>query len=804
MDRSNIPTKVEVRRGDLTNIESTKSFHILKRTVDFSQPGIVSGLTLQATAGSTTRIDLLAGYGYAPNGELVELATPLEGQPVGTLTVGEPSLVGLMYRETETKPGAAETDGVARPRRVVRSSEFKVFTASQWQALPASFDSDLTADARDRFLICGVVSLPTLASDPLSITVPPTFGLVKTIVQPSNLTGVVITQMTPATANSDPFPFPGVADPAHLVFQPSTGLLAYAAPFDGVDLLQASPFNGAGVGVPVNVSGGGTFNINSANGLVGLIVTVDQYLLPSTTAGASVTDDLAVTTLYTQTADRGSAKDDLHRHKTGSKIPTARDPHGLRFSDIATLLEELVGTLKIGTGYVTTLAQAEVPKIVIPANPLIDQATGSLRYQDLFETPGSSHSFGAALAPMRIRIYRSGTDSLCILLNAKVLNQGTNATFVRAAANGDNVDAQSAMIELSPFAVVFYARDAGSADTWDFTQWDRVQFFHSFSSNTTTFNGSLVLGTGLHTLAGRLTPRITTDYSVGAANDIRTEITSSSRSGGGGAIFRRFRSSVAEPTGINQADVVEDVLNANWNASTGLWTKDDVSVATKIEFSRAYLSLLGRLTGAAGSTFTDNIEAAGWERALQLDILNSFYRAQSTGGFGWLSAKTFTRCITGTAGMIPPTHETFYGAGGGNAVNPETNPEWFIKTTATALTRATWPLSLPNGAIVTACRLHFRTVTNPGGADYVRAAVIRSNHVANTGESFRAGGTPYDVIANSGVYVASALTLDETTLIRTIANGTFSYYVWIAATAAAGYEIEAIEVDYTLTEVTLP
>ena len=180
MDRANVPTKVEVRQADLRTIERTKSFHILSRFLDTSQPGGVQGLDVLASSVGLQRYDILAGYGYTPNGEYVELTQTIEGQSPNAIQV-TPTLVGLMYREIEQRDGAAETDGVARPREVVRSSELLEFDQAAWDALPDSFDSNLTVNAKDRFLICAVVEVPITASDPLTIELPPTFSAIKSM-----------------------------------------------------------------------------------------------------------------------------------------------------------------------------------------------------------------------------------------------------------------------------------------------------------------------------------------------------------------------------------------------------------------------------------------------------------------------------------------------------------------------------------------------------------------------------------------------------------------------------------------------
>lgn len=793
MDRSNYPTQVEVRRGDLTYTESSKIEQVLRRTVDLSQPGIISGLTVQASAGSNTRVDLLAGYGYVPKGELIELRTTLSSQPVGTLIVGVPVLVGLMYREVEGKAGASETDGVARPRRISRSSEFKVFTAAQWDALPESFDTDLSVDARDRFLICGIVELPVVSTDPLIITLPPTFNIIKTIPQPSNITGAVITSLSQDTKNSNPFPFSGVPDPAQIIFEPSTQRIAYAAPFDAVNLAQAAPFSGAGVGVPVTLTTSGSVTLTSANGLDTLTLTVDLQLLPSTTVGASISDNLEVTALYAKVADRGSSKDELHRHMLGGQIPNEENPHGVRFSDIATLVEEIIGTLKLGTRYVSTLAQAEVPKLVFPANPLVNNALGSARYQSVGELDGATTSFTGA-TPMKIRFYRSGTDSFIILLNAKVLNQGASATFVRATANGDNPQAQAAMIELSPFAVVLYAHDSTAAHTWDFSQWSRVQFFHSFSSDSTTLTGRLTLGTGLHSSStGRLTSRMRADYSEASVADGRTLIWSSQKTPtpSAGITARLYRVRQSMPLFSAQTDTIELILGAEWNAA-GHWVKDIAGRVVKIEAGQTRVIFTSRTAGLAASTFTDDFDGSnGWDA--QPIVFDLSTGAVTATGYNFTPVRTFTKAINALQGI--GTAAVFDGSvtvdGSGN----------LALVGGTGGFACYWDFELPNGATIISADAWLRCDHNAGTVVGEISRLSRASPPVVTQLNSAFPSTIAATASGGSDWESRSLTVNQNAVVD---NGTHVYRIVVSATSDALISIQGWIVTYTVPGVLLP
>ena len=839
MDRSVYPTKVEVRSADLENTELTKAEAILQRLIDSGQPGIVSGLVLQQSNVGNQRFDLLSGYGYAPNGEMTELDASLLGQSVGTLAAGSAALVGLMYTETSINPGAAETDGVARPRQIIRGSNLRVFTADQFNALPATFPQDLTQDAQDRFLVCGIAVIPLTTASPLSITVPPTFSLIKTIPQPSNVTGTVITNISPATKNSNPFPADGTPDLAILLYAPSTTQMAYRSPFDIVNLGNPAPFNVLGLGNPVNVGAGGTFTLTSANGLDTIQVVVDPNLLPSATASPSTQDNLDVETVYGGPVQRFSAKDDQHRHLVGSRVPTAKDPHGVRFQDIATLLESLIGTLTLGTGYLSNLIQAEVPRLIFPPNTQVDAGGGSKVFQALIDAPGASHVFGPANVPMHIRLYRSGFDSLVILLNCKVRNSGANATFERLAANGDNINAQSAMIELSPFAVVFYARDATSGDTWDFTQWDRVQLFHSFSSNTTTLDGTVTIGSGTAPLTdpvGALTPRIDNKYSQVVSRTCMWRSIGNFIPGAG--IARIYRCSAADALGYS--DTFEVSFNASWSNTGNNWTRDSAAATSWLltTSKSGNLSMLFH-AGASGSPWNDSIGGGGWDEASMtmvagpsggLTILHSLGVGGTTllegavtalGALtaGSLTSGTFvqagtnftygtptiaTQSIPGAEAIIDPSSNAS-GVGvpsvdpvSGSALTAaSTNPpSAFFNNVGSGNFGALWPIHIPEGATITAAALHGNFHNNAG---QLRGAVVRKAKSGGTRITLNGGGGAgtYDTTAG-GTDVDFALSVNANNVVF---NELFDYFIWLGAGSAS---TEAAEVWHASVTYSVP
>ena len=773
MDRSLGPTKVEFRSGDVQNTESTKAFHILQRLVDSAQPGVVTGLTVSQNSTNNTRFDVLAGSGYAPNGELVELLESLTAQSPGSLTAGESVLVGLMYLEVTSTNGAAETDGVARPRRAERSSALRVFTTDEWQALPSTFP-DYTLDAQDRFLICAVVGLPSPATSTtvLDIALPPTFSILKTIEQPVNVTGVVVTAVSLATLNSNPFPYPGTATDAQLLFEPGTNLLAYGSPFDVTNLGAASPFNVAGLGTAFDVStlaiAGGTATLTSANGTDTITVLIDRAMLPTETV-ATASDALAVSTVYAPAAVRHSARDDYHRHLLGAQLPQVNNPHGLRLSDIAASIESLIGALTLGTGYATTLAQAEVPRLLFPRNAAVEGAI-NLAFQHLMTTLGLNG---------RTRFYEAGgpagATGFLVTVNARVRNEGNNATIERLVANGDLAATRSLGLRVEKDTVTLSIRDAADADTWTATTWSRAVVLLDLTNNQTTFDGRLVVGSGLHTAVGRALARVTTDYADGGSDDIRTLIWQSSKTPDVtlGAILRVYRRS--SPSG-RVYDGIELVYNAAWDGTTGMWIKDDSDGSSKVLFNRvSACAFLYRTAGAAASTFTDVIEVGGWDAASEGYFNLATGSLKLAGTYQYVARKAYTQSIIGGTAAYTSLLSTVYNdisVGLPIFTNTGGADTWF----------GSWGLKLPQGAIITGGGIHGNFTNAAAGS--IRGKIVRAARASGTLLPLRTGGTVYDTIGDV-TNTTMALTADVAEADRTVDNTLYSYFIQLYNAAGA-------------------
>lgn len=604
MDRSRYPSRVVVRSGDLSYTESSKAAAILERFTATAKTGIVDGLVL-SQATELTRFDLSSGYGFAPNGEKVSLSVDADSQSLSTTAREVPVMVGLMLREVQSKAGASDTDGVARPRRTENYGELKSYTAAQYDLLPATYPSDLSVDARDRFLVVGVVTLPALSTDPLTIVQPAAWNVAALTIEPTTISGAVITDLSSGTTPSDPFPLPGDPSSAVLSFDPSTGEATYQAPHDTAPGSAVVLIDGE--------------NELTSTGGDSITLQVDTSLLPASTS-STVTDSLTVAPLYRQVAPRQTALDEEHREMRGSQPPSTTNPHGLRLSDILTLVEAFLGTTNFGTVYQSPTG-AERPAIRVP--PSDATSSSYARAQLLFEAPGNS---ALNPSPRSFRIYRTELDTLQFVMNAWWDNEATaDGQWTRDAVNGDDSSARAIMLELSggTGGLALYVCDTG-ASSWNSVAgpggWTRIGMQYDNSSNTfsvtkltvgdtsnledvdvggnlsvdglVTLQGLLELGLGYvsdsaDVLLARITSRVSNTYRT-LVEDISAVAGLTAES-----VLRYY----APISGPSLSPGHETTLNATWNGSA--WEKVNDSYASwKQAITRSGFDLLYRAVGS--------------------------------------------------------------------------------------------------------------------------------------------------------------------------------------------------------------
>jgi hypothetical protein len=165
-ERSNYPNEVEVRQRDLEFTETTKSRQIRQTRIDVFGDigGRAEGLVVTVNGTTATLVDVSAGRGYTPNGELVELASAQTDIALSDYTDGVDNFVCLVYTEVETTPAPHETDGTTRNVRTEAVTSVGVFTQAELDALPATL-VDNTQTARDRVVIIATVNADGAGND---------------------------------------------------------------------------------------------------------------------------------------------------------------------------------------------------------------------------------------------------------------------------------------------------------------------------------------------------------------------------------------------------------------------------------------------------------------------------------------------------------------------------------------------------------------------------------------------------------------------------------------------------------------
>lgn len=537
MDRSLYPEGVEVHQTALQSTEDSKTFHIQRRSVDTTRTGRASGFGL--TIGTpTSRFNVGAGTGYTSRADFVENAGSAN-VALADYTLGVENLIVVVYRENLGSPAAHEDGGATRNTIASRSSELKVITRTEFTDMPASASgdlatnlrtADLTTDAQDR-----VVVLASVLGKGFSLGVP--VGYIAgdftngNIVQQA-LFGPILTAALPAVplitglnirsvAASTPV---GVGSLVLTVTNPTTKAITWQAPGDG------SP----GASQPIDLSQNlDTYTLLSSTTSRTLTVEIVPVLLP--TANGTYTDAVAVSSFYDDTAGSFSGRDELHRSKLGSYVPTQVDGHGMGYPDFAQQVAVIPRPILAGTGALSTLAQALLARITTPRSTV-----GGVARTLMWELTGGSYT---------IRFYKTSSDALEIVSNAAY--DGTN--WVRDSTSAGVL---STRLSLGSNGISEFVYDGGSSPFSD-GAWKQVLQSDQFNV-TTPRQGLLKLGQGFMSGADLTNPRVEARFNG------RTLLWESTNFSGGAVSGTRFYAN---------AGVFELVINALWGGAT--WTQDN-------------------------------------------------------------------------------------------------------------------------------------------------------------------------------------------------------------------------------------
>lgn len=788
MDRALVPENVEIHQPALQYMEESRAFHILKRWVDGGTMGVVSGLTVTVNTGNATLIDIAAGHGYTPSGELVELPASISGISLSNYAAGLDNYVCLVYTETQTHPEATATGGKTAATRAARSYRVRVFTRIELNALVAT-STDMNVDARDRTMVIAVVNAngPSVALTSTDITTSATFTRMLSIVQPSTMTGVEIIEIDPATATTAERIAAGDLINQNAQLQmvitfthpspPSSITLAYKAPGD-------STFGGA---VVVN-AGGSPFTLTSSGGRT-IRVGVSISALPSSgfpSSPATITESLAVTAFYTETLQRASAKDEHHRRTLGAVVPTVSNAHGLKLKNLGGATQELLGTTFLGTGLESTFAQTLVPRLYSNVPAIVSGAEITQRtylWQIVLSNSGVS-------PPLVVRFYGTTSSSL----GFSGLEITINARWAHNASAGskqwvsDNVLFPAVLFSVGsnagPDSGVNVFSRVSTASPWTDGDW-RGTIVTSAVLNRTMFNGYLDVGRdNLGTSAGIHTPRIEAFYSTTASMKYTLLLRSSPFVVGGNPTLRIYSS---QSTGGAYNFVI--TWNARWDqtlfAGAGGWVADQAGV-TSTQFVVTQTSWAHQWKTAGSGSWAE----FDWSLVTQsIGGVSNYFAANgdvtvipSTSNFTYGSTRTGRRQI------LPNTAVFLNGS-----VGPIVNGHTIFKAVAVGGFALFWPLDVPNGATITKVQV-FGDFTIVSGGLFM--------------ELFRASTSVGVVSMNSGGPTSLSSGTDITVDIPANQNNVvdysnFCYFLEMFSEGAMnnGFTIERLMVEYTATKV---
>jgi hypothetical protein len=326
MDRSLWPDGVTVHQKDLQSDGLAKSNAILRRHLNTSIMGIVSGLTV-SVGTDTTKIKITAGSAYTPSGELISITSNIDNLPLTDYSASALNYILLVYTEVQSDPRAHENLGSTFNTYTTSTYRISILTATQYTALLPT-DTNLNNDAIDRAVLIGIVQASGVGVpiSPTSIQNASELPTIITITQPTNITGAAI-----ASLSSD--------------LLAGTGTLTYIP--SGLAFTWQAPSDTAGTPVVVSTDGEYTLESHTTGYSITILVTIGSLPIGS----SDVDDTLTVSSLYGQAIPRFTANDAHHRHMLGSGTPTSTNPHGLSPEDLGILGGDTASALALHRKY---------------------------------------------------------------------------------------------------------------------------------------------------------------------------------------------------------------------------------------------------------------------------------------------------------------------------------------------------------------------------------------------------------------------------------------------------------------------
>lgn len=593
MDKAIFPDGVVVTTTALQTESKAKTFNIQRRHVDTTRSGRVSGLEV-ALDTPASRFTVSAGYAYTPRGDFVDSAGT-SGLALADYTDGVANYVILVYREESGSPEAHEDGGSTRDTVISRSSEIVVMTSTEYDALSAEYDADLetnlegvdvSTNAQDRMVVLAVIYGKGYTSGSPTVFVNGDFenGTI-------NQQAAYPVLLTASQAASPDALITGVnlrGVDAGMTLG-TTGSLEYSE--SGATRRLAFKEPGAGsYGSTVNITASGTYDLPRSGGGRNLTVQVVIEAFPSVGTG-TLENDVTISNLYDDLGALFSVKDDLHRSKQGSNIPTSVNSHGFSPEDFPNQVLAFPQLFEVGSDFLGTAAVASIARLLVPAHA--SERTCIL-------------DSGASTTTRRVRLYRVPTSSY--------LELTFNAKWTGTEWTADETTEMSTKYVLGPTPAVganvngLTAYNYSGASPFDDADW---------TDTVLAVGGSLDVGTILPTSldSSEIARITTTDFSTIAQ---RVKLLSNDSANPSGSTPLEM---YLATNGTNGGAAIEIVVNAVYtptNSTTGTWGGQNAAVASvKLDILPTGLQVLRRAAG--GGSWSDQITGGAWVRLLHVD-----------------------------------------------------------------------------------------------------------------------------------------------------------------------------------------
>lgn len=592
MDRALFPDGVELDSTTMQVDPTSAEFNIQRRTIDMARSGRAFGLDI-SIGSPTTRFVISAGWGYTPRGDYVE-SVGVDNFALADYTTDVENLVVLAYREVDDVREAHEDGGSTRNTVATHSSELKVITRTQYNALPASND-----DAADLATDLGLDNAATLAVDVQNRL------LILAVVKGKGFSGGVPNGYTGTQKNAEDAATGDFASSVINQQAPLLRILAADLPpnpsIKGINIksVSADTLLGAGqlwlsgsratprlswsspdangVSSPPSLAAGTVFSalptpqtvtiFSETAGEIAKTITVEVLtdLFPS--SGYPFHDEIDVHAFYEDPGAVFSTRDELHRSKLGSYSPTQADPHGTGYPDLAQHVAVIPVPVVLGTNTLADNASAILARITTPRS----EVSGVFRTL-LWAITAGDYS---------IRFYKNNSDQLEIVSNA----EWDGSSWVKDDATAT---VYSTKFLLHAFGVVELVY-TGSPSTFSNSSFKETQSSTSFSVFPT--QGLLTLGAGFLTGTNVARPRIETDF----ADLVRTLLwTSPPLTPGTQGSVRLY--ALGSATGA----ILEIVLNAVWDPTGLTWSQDIAGQrSSRVSFLSTGLMMWGKVAGSA-------------------------------------------------------------------------------------------------------------------------------------------------------------------------------------------------------------